>query len=51
MMMDAVFGEANRLAILNWQKTTVKNNPKHVSQTIEYARVSEDIKCNRPLLF
>jgi hypothetical protein len=51
MMMDKVFGEANRLAILNWRKTTVKNNPKHVPQTTEYVLVSGDAKCARPCYF
>jgi adenine-specific DNA-methyltransferase len=39
MMMDEVFGEANRIAIVNWQKTTVKNNTKRVSATTEYVLV------------
>jgi adenine-specific DNA-methyltransferase len=39
MMMDEVFGEDNRLAIINWQKTTVKNNSKHVAATTEYVLV------------
>lgn len=39
MMMDEVFGEENRLAIINWQKTTVKNNTKRVSSTTEYVLV------------
>ncbi|MCJ2113455.1 site-specific DNA-methyltransferase [Methylobacterium sp. E-025] len=39
MLMDEVFGEDNRLAIINWQKTTVKNNTKHASQTTEYVLV------------
>jgi adenine-specific DNA-methyltransferase len=39
MMMDEVFGEENRLAIINWQKTTVKNNTKHVAATTEYVLV------------
>lgn len=39
MMMDEVFGEQNRLAIINWQKTTVKNNTKFASQTTEYILV------------
>ncbi|MBR0869641.1 site-specific DNA-methyltransferase [Bradyrhizobium tropiciagri] len=39
MLMDEVFGEDNRLAIINWQKTTVKNNTKHVSATTEYVLV------------
>ena len=52
MMMDEVFGEANRLAILNWQKTTVKNNAKHVSQTTEYVLVyAKDKRLSRTGLF
>jgi adenine-specific DNA-methyltransferase len=39
MMMDEVFGEENRLAIINWQKTTVKNNTKRVSGVTEYVLV------------
>ena len=39
MMMDEVFGEDNRIAIINWQKTTVKNNTKRVSSTTEYVLV------------
>jgi adenine-specific DNA-methyltransferase len=39
MMLDEVFGEENRLAIINWQKTTVKNNTKHVAATTEYVLV------------
>jgi len=39
MLMDEVFGEQNRLAIINWQKTTVKNNSKHVSGSTEYILV------------
>jgi adenine-specific DNA-methyltransferase len=52
MMMDEVFGEDNRLAILNWQKTTVKNNSKHVSATTEYVLVyAKDKKFVRTGLF
>lgn len=52
MMMDEVFGENNRLAILNWQKTTVKNNSKHVSQTTEYVLIyAKDKKLSRTGLF
>ena len=39
MMMDEVFGENNRIAIINWQKTTPKNDAKHVSITTEYVLV------------
>jgi adenine-specific DNA-methyltransferase len=38
MLMDEVFDE-NRLAIINWQKTTVKNNSKHVSESTDYVLV------------
>jgi adenine-specific DNA-methyltransferase len=38
-MMDEVFGEGNRLAIINWQKTTPKNDAGHVSVTTEYVLV------------
>lgn len=39
MMMDEVFGEENRLAVLNWQKTTAKNDSRHVASTTEYVLV------------
>src|SRR4051812_17012518 len=39
MLLDQIFGEANRLAIINWQKTTPKNDAKHVSSTTEYVLV------------
>lgn len=39
MLMDEVFGEDNRLAIINWQKTTPKNQAAHVSVTTEYVLV------------
>ena len=38
-MMDEVFGEHNRLAIINWQKTTPKNDAGHVSTITEYVLV------------
>lgn len=48
MMMDEVFGEENRLAIINWQKTTVKNNTKRVSATTEYVLVyAKDISFSK----
>jgi DNA methylase len=54
MMMDEVFGEENRIAIVNWQKTTVKNNTKLVSATTEYvlvyAKDLEITKVSRPRL-
>lgn len=39
MLLDQLFGEANRLAVINWQKTTPKNDAKHVSFTTEYVLV------------
>jgi adenine-specific DNA-methyltransferase len=39
MMMDEVFGEENRLAIINWQKTTSKNDSGHVAKVTEYVLV------------
>lgn len=40
MMMDEVFGENNRLAIINWQKASApKNDKNHVSTTTEYVLV------------
>lgn len=39
MLLDGIFKETNRIAIINWQKTTVKNDKKHVSSTTEYVLV------------
>lgn len=39
MLMDEIFREENRLAIINWQKTTSKNQAAHVSITTEYILV------------
>lgn len=40
MMMDEVFDESNRLAIINWQKAHApKNDSKHVSTATEYVLV------------
>ncbi len=39
LILDEIFGEQNRLAIINWQKTTVKNNTKHVAAITEYVLV------------
>lgn len=39
MLMDEIFGEDNRLAILNWQKTTPKNQSQHITITTEYVLV------------
>ena len=38
MMMDEVFGEENRIAIINWQKTTPKG-ARHVSMATDYVLV------------
>src|SRR4051812_34408443 len=49
-MLDEVFGEENRLAIISWQKATVNNMVKHVSVCIEYvliyAKDKEDANTN-----
>lgn len=40
MMLDEVFGEQNRIAIINWQKNySPKNDSKHVSTATEYVLV------------
>jgi len=39
MLMDEIFHEENRLAVINWQKTTPKNQSTHVSLTTEYILV------------
>ncbi|MFD2607937.1 site-specific DNA-methyltransferase [Deinococcus taklimakanensis] len=40
MMMDEVFGEANRVAIINWQKAYApKNDSRHVSTATEYVLI------------
>lgn len=40
MMLDEVFGEENRLAIINWQKSySPKNSNGHVSTATEYVLV------------
>ena len=38
MLMDEVFGEENRIAFINWQKTTPKN-AGHVATTTDYVLV------------
>jgi adenine-specific DNA-methyltransferase len=38
-MLDELFHEDNRLAIVNWQKTTSKNDARHVATTTEYVLV------------
>ncbi len=40
LMMDEVFGESNRIAIINWQKAYApKNDSRHVSTATEYVLV------------
>ncbi|MFZ1746160.1 MAG: site-specific DNA-methyltransferase [Nitrospirales bacterium] len=40
MMMDEVFGEDNRIGIINWQKTfSPKNDSKHLSTATEYVLI------------
>lgn len=40
LMMDEVFGEDNRIAIINWQKAYApKNDSRHVSTATEYVLV------------
>ena len=39
MLMDEIFLEENRLAIINWQKTTPKNQAQHITITTEYVLV------------
>lgn len=39
MLMDEIFKEENRLAIINWQKTTPKNQAQHITITTEYVLV------------
>jgi adenine-specific DNA-methyltransferase len=40
MMLDEIFGEDNRIAIINWQKSYApKNDTKHVSTATEYVLV------------
>lgn len=39
MVMDEIFKEENRVGIINWQKTTPKNQAQHISITTEYVLV------------
>ncbi|WP_368647341.1 site-specific DNA-methyltransferase [Castellaniella ginsengisoli] len=39
MLMDEIFGESNRLAIINWQKSYAPRSQKHVSTATEYVLV------------
>jgi adenine-specific DNA-methyltransferase len=44
LMMDEVFGEENRIAIINWQKTYAPKRSNHVSSATEYVLVySKDL--------
>lgn len=39
-MLDEIFGEANRLAIINWQKSHApRNDSKHISTATEYVLI------------
>lgn len=35
ILLAAIFGETNRLGIINWQKTTAKSSGKHVATATE----------------
>ena len=52
MLMDEIFGEDNRLAIINWQKAhSPKNDSRHVSKATEYVLVySKDREISRTRL-
>lgn len=39
MLMDEIFKEENRIGIINWQKTTSKNQAAHISITTEYVLI------------
>lgn len=39
MLLDNIFGEENRLGIINWQKTTPKPQAQHLSINTEYVLV------------
>jgi adenine-specific DNA-methyltransferase len=39
MLLDQRFGEDNRLGIINWMKTTPKNDAQHVSTVTEYVLI------------
>jgi adenine-specific DNA-methyltransferase len=40
LMMDEIFGEENRIALINWQKSYApKNDSRHVSTATEYVLV------------
>jgi len=39
MLLDEVFREENRLGIINWQRTSAKNDVNHLATTTEYVLV------------
>jgi adenine-specific DNA-methyltransferase len=39
ILLDTIFGENNRLGIINWQKTTAKSSGKHIATATEYVLV------------
>ena len=44
-MLDELFGEENRLGIINWQKSYApRNDNKHVSTATEYVLVYAKVK-------
>ncbi|MCW1413344.1 site-specific DNA-methyltransferase [Rhizobium sp. 1AS11] len=48
LMMDEVFGEENRIAIINWQKTYAPKRSNHVSSATEYVLVySKDLSLTK----
>lgn len=48
MVMDELFGEENRIGILNWQKTYAPKQTKHLSTATEYVLIySKDLKLAR----
>lgn len=48
LMMDEIFGESNRLAIINWQKTYAPKRTRHVSSATEYVLVyAKDLELAR----
>src|SRR5690606_12819887 len=51
MLMDEIFGEENRLAIINWQKTAApRPDQSHVSTSTEYVLVyAKDLNKARTL--
>ncbi len=39
ILLDEVFGQENRLGVINWQKTTPKNDTKHLVTSTEYVLI------------